>query len=102
MYGLVGINNLYVFIFRPPAHMTQSPWTFSAAPMELPITRPLNSSSSETSIDSGFETPTSTSVAMTACVNGLIVEENDALLAEAVMTKSIHNAGSGAITDMLV
>ena len=36
--------------------MSQSPWTYSAA-MELPLTRSLNSSSSESSIDSGFESP---------------------------------------------
>ena len=40
--------------------MSQSPWTYSA-PMELPLTRSLNSSSSESSIDSGFESPLSKS-----------------------------------------
>lgn len=39
--------------------MSVSPWSFSAA-MELPLSsRPLNSSSSESSIDSGFESPLS-------------------------------------------
>lgn len=37
---------------------TQSPWTYSS-PMELPLTRGLNSSGSESSIDSGFESPLS-------------------------------------------
>lgn len=36
--------------------MSQSPWTYSST-MELPLTRSLNSSSSESSIDSGFESP---------------------------------------------
>lgn len=39
--------------------MTRSPWTYSATPMELHVPRPLNSSSSEASVDSGFETPAS-------------------------------------------
>lgn len=37
---------------------TQSPWTYTS-PMELPLTRGLNSSGSESSIDSGFESPLS-------------------------------------------
>ncbi len=34
--------------------MTQSPWTYSAS-MDLPLTRSFNSSSSESSLDSGFD-----------------------------------------------
>ena len=37
---------------------TQSPWTYTS-PMELPLARGLNSSGSESSIDSGFESPLS-------------------------------------------
>lgn len=55
---VVFMQNLKL-VFCPPhtvVPMSQSPWTYSAA-MELPLTRSLNSSSSESSIDSGFESP---------------------------------------------
>jgi len=87
------------------APMTQSPWTYSAAPMELPISRPLNSSSSECSIDSGFETPTTTAVAMTTTVNNLVAEENDCHLTEGGVIKVVHNPtepGSNGLTNMMV
>ena len=48
-------------LLPPPAMavtQTQSPWTYTS-PMELPLARGLNSSGSESSIDSGFESPLS-------------------------------------------
>ena len=48
--------SLSLFLSLVAVSMSQSPWTYSA-PMELPLTRSLNSSSSESSIDSGFESP---------------------------------------------
>ena len=104
MHSVEKVGAVHVLVLAA-APMTQSPWTYSAAPMELPISRPLNSSSSESSIDSGFETPTMTVVAITTTVNNLVADESDCHLTESGVNKAIHNpaeSGTDGLTNMMV
>ena len=70
--------------------------------MELPITRPLNSSSSETSIDSGFETPATKGGNISPLNHTLISQGGMAVSTTAVTLSNMLvsvSSGSGLVTN---
>ena len=78
--------HLSTFLFAVP--MSQSPWTYSA-PMELPLTRSLNSSSSESSIDSGFESPLSKSESVVSPISVVPGSFQDAISTSCAVTNML-------------